>query len=101
LSKNIYKYYYIKATSIGKSVYAKNDGAHNENVKTCVSKIYKIKPIEIIQSLSDNTFSTKMVEIILLIFLTIMIIVLRKIIKTYRNASSYTKNYLNTNWYLR
>lgn len=59
MSKNIYKYYYIKATSIGKSVYAKNDGAHNENVKTCVSKIYKIKPIEIIQSLSDNTFSTK------------------------------------------
>lgn len=61
MSKYIYKYYYIKATSIGKSIYAKNDGSHNDNVKTCVSKIYKIKPIEIIQSLSDNTFSTKII----------------------------------------
>ena len=59
LSKNIYKYYYNKASLIGKSIYAKNDGAPNDNVKTCISKIYKIKPIEIIKSLSGNTFSTK------------------------------------------
>lgn len=60
LSKNVYKYYYNKASVVGKSIYAKNDGVTpDDNVKTCISKIYKIKPIETIKSLSSNTFSTK------------------------------------------
>jgi hypothetical protein len=59
LSKNVYKYYYNKASLIGKSIYTKPDGAPEDNVKTCISKIYKIKPLVKLKSLSENTFATK------------------------------------------
>lgn len=40
LSKNVYKYYYNKIVSTGKSIYTKHDGAMPEdNVKTCISKM--------------------------------------------------------------
>ena len=59
LSKNVYKYYYNKASLIGKSIYTKHNGAPEDNIKTCISKIYKIKPLENMKTLSSNTFATK------------------------------------------
>ena len=61
LRKNVYKYYYNKIVSTGKSIYTSQDKAMPEdNVKSCISKKYKIQPIENVGSLSSNTFATKM-----------------------------------------
>ena len=59
LSKNIYKFYYNKIILTGKSIYTKHNGAPEDNIKTCISKIYKIKPLENMKTLSSNTFATK------------------------------------------
>ncbi len=60
LRKNIYKYSYNKSLKTGKSIYTKQDENMSENnVKSCLSKIYKIKPDENITNLSENTFTTK------------------------------------------
>ena len=60
LRKNIYKYSYNKSFKTGKSIYTKQDENMSENnVKSCLSKIYKIRPDENITNLSENTFTTK------------------------------------------
>jgi hypothetical protein len=60
LSKIVHKYYYNKIVSTGKSIYTKQDGDMPEdNVNTCISKMYKINPLENMKSLSNNTFATK------------------------------------------
>lgn len=60
LRKNVYKYYHNKIVSTGKSIYTtQDDGMPEDNVKKCISKKYKIQPIENLGSLSSNTFATK------------------------------------------
>lgn len=59
LSTNVYKYYYNKIILTSKSIFTKQDGVPEDNVKTCVSKQYKIPPLENMKSLSSNTFATK------------------------------------------
>ena len=59
LSKNIYTYYYNKIILTVKSIYTKHNGAPEDNIKTCISKIYKIKSFENLKTLSSNTFATK------------------------------------------
>lgn len=60
INKEVYKYYYNKITSIGKSIYAKDEKTSDDDkVRTCISNKYNNITIENLNSLSNNTFSTK------------------------------------------